>query len=175
MPNESVGQAQVAGDWRDPAIFARLDAGIAADVTLQARKRPARKAKDSPIPLRLTSALEKEVIRLAARIRRRYPTLMEKRALPTKKLILSWMAKLLPPFPRRSGRPAKPEITKAAMLNAQQQREVRAGSRIRVDWSKIASECIPGWSQMRKPERERERNRLRNSVGARKVGRGVPG
>ena len=154
-----------------PAIFARLDAEIdAEDGRQKGRNRRQHKAAEKPLPPRLMTALEKDVSAFAARIQKRYPILMEYRPVGTKRVILSSIGKRLPPFPRRSGRPEKSEITQAANLKAQQLREVKAGTRKRVYWDEIAAMCIPKWVRMRPMERRRERNRLRNSVAARKRG-----
>jgi hypothetical protein len=156
------------GDYRDPEIFDRLNTEINRDAAAQhARKR--RTHKPAAIPRRLMPALERDVDSFTKRIRCRYPTLMKKRARPTKKLIQSLIGKKLPPYPRRPGRPQKPEITRAAYLLRTQQREIRRHKRQRVDWDEIAAACIPGWAGMREFRRTRERNKLRNSACARKV------
>jgi hypothetical protein len=115
--------------------------------------------------------LEKIVDQFASLIQRKYPALMTKRARPTKQLILSWLNRKLPPFPRRPGRPEKEEVTKALKMLAQQKREIRQHLRKRVDWNEIAEACIPGWADMRDRRRRRERGRLRNSVGVRNARR----
>jgi hypothetical protein len=112
---------QTAGDWRDPAIFGRFETRIEA-VSARHGARRGRKLNQSALSPRLMTALDGEVSEFVAGIRTRCPTLIliKRRALPTKRLIQSLTG---------SGRPVKPEITKAAKLNARQQREVKDGTR----------------------------------------------
>jgi hypothetical protein len=135
------------------------------------RERRTRDKTGLSIPRRLMPKLEKTVDRFASLIQRRYPALMTKRARPTKQLILSWLNRKLPPFPRRPGRPEKEEVTKAAKMLTEQKREIRQHRRKLVDWDEIAAACIPGWADMRDRRRKRERGRLRNSVGVRNARR----
>ena len=74
------------GDWRDPEIFGRLDAAISQDRKVQrARKRGSRAPASARRPRRKMADLEKDLDSFAAHIRRKYPMLMRKRALTTKK------------------------------------------------------------------------------------------
>ena len=101
--------------WRDAAIFGRIEADISRDAAMQAARKSG-KRKLPRLPRRVMTALERDVDVFTAQVRSQYSALMKKRALPTKRLIQSLIGRKLPPYPRRAGRPQKPEITEATKL-----------------------------------------------------------
>ncbi len=100
-----------AGEWRDPAIFGRIEVELSRDGVAPGRKHGSPKSKR--LPQRVMTALQRDINVFAAQIRSQYPALVKKRALPTKQLIQLLIGRKLPPYPRRSGCPQKPEVTKA--------------------------------------------------------------
>ena len=123
---------------------------------------------------RLRSSLAADVQRFVDNLLTGHANRVNRRPKAFKKRVLALVGQRLPPYPRPSGRPQQPWITKAAAMYADQLRDIRQGGRKRVNWNPIANACIPGFPKIRSAYRRRaELDKLRDAVYRRRANAGA--
>lgn len=97
-----------------------------------------------------------------------YPERMRLRPAVLKKRVMELVRHIMPPHPKRTGKPMSPRVTDACRLLAEQDREMAQGRRHKRDWLVIAKKCIPGFERIRSiKSRSDAIRRLQNAVSQR--------
>jgi len=121
-----------------------------------------RTGEHRPIP----RAIRKELATLARKLAREHKTLFA--ADPTiRKRAGQFLTALLPPKPRRRGRPGRPEVTLAIRLMAKFRRQF-PGERAEQIWRRVYPVAIPNYATMTELEQSDARQALRERVRWRK-------
>lgn len=130
LPKGDVFGKQTTSDvGRDPAIFAPIDAQIAAAAPKKSPvQRKGRKRASKPLSHARTQELELFVRFEAARIvtfaKLRFGAQLRHLPGSMKRLIIRMLSKELPPKPRAPGRPRKVAITRALKMHKAQLRQI---------------------------------------------------
>jgi hypothetical protein len=112
--------------------------------------------------------VEELVIAFVRTLEEHYPARVKRRAKAFKQRILTLFRRHLPPYPKPAGRPNKSNITAAARMYQEQQREIEVGKRARPNWCSILAACVPEYSRIRSSYRRAAvTRRLQSAVYAR--------
>lgn len=121
-------------------------------------------------PTRSRSSLVADVQRFVDGLLQEHANRIKRRSSAFKKRVLALVGQRLPPYPKPSGRPQKPWITKAAEMYADQRREMKRGERKKVNWNPIAHACIHDFAKIRSAYKRRaEIDKLRDAVYRRRA------
>jgi hypothetical protein len=154
---------QPGNAFRDPR-FAELDAQIKAQAANRVRAKPTahNRRKTSPIPRELL----KDIVRLGSELRKRHgalfatdPKLRDRAA----RLFRS----LLPPKPRRRGRPALDSVTIATRM-LRSAKQLYSNEKPAQTWARIYPAAIPQWETLSPAEKQGAALQLRNRVRSRR-------
>ena len=97
-----------------------------------------------------------------------YPERIRRRPAVLKKRVVELVRHIMPPHPKRTGKPMSPRVTEACRLLAEQDAEITQGKRQKRDWLAIAKKCIPGFERIRSiKSRSDAIRRLQNAVSQR--------
>jgi hypothetical protein len=150
-------------EFRDPC-FAKLDAQIKAQDANRAKPKPTvQKRSSSPA---MPRELLKDIVRLGREIRKRHGTLFV--ANPNMKdRAARLLRSMLPPKPRRRGRPAIDSVTIASRL-LRNLRKRYPNEKPAQTWARIYPLAVPHWETLSPADKQSAALQLRNRVRSRR-------
>jgi hypothetical protein len=114
----------------------------------------------------LPLAIRRDIASFAVKLRRDYRTEFGSKALYRKRAG-QFLTALLPPKPRRRGRPGRPDVTRAIQLLKLYRRQYPDECPAQ-HWARLYPAVIPGYQDMNPTEQRDARERLRERVRWRK-------
>jgi hypothetical protein len=111
--------------------------------------------------------LAKDMLQILGELKLKYATRIRSRPKAFKRRVMNLVRLLLPPIPRKRGRPQKANITRAANEFVRQQNEIEVGKRQVHNWEAIANTSA-GFRHLRSEyARRAELRKLQTAVYAR--------
>jgi hypothetical protein len=162
MTELSPTTASAESECRSPR-FAELEAQIQAvperrQGNSQPQSKSRRRSATPPVP----AAVRKEIIHIARELNRQHGQLFKANP-KLKDRAARFLRSLLPPRPRRRGRPGIDSVTKAIQLRAKLRRQY-PGERPEQIWRRIYPEAISGYAGMSTVDQKNARQVLRERV-----------